>query len=501
MKKKYSSFSLLFSALLLSACTVSVEPPKRLNVQLSTCLSEVPGWEAFTRCEVTTEQPLQGCFVWVGEETRGWHTLVYDGSWKSSGGSAPSSSDIEMLSTASLFVSFQRLPCETLLPNTQCVDVENCLFSMHNGQRSSTNPNAVVFDQPSGCNIDVELSLDDYQCAATLVDDGGMPPAPSLDAQTSDALLVETDVGAADQGSPDAAQDAQVIPVDANVTPADANVPPVDAAGPVCGNGIIEDGEGCDDGNQVSEICTEPGVQWCDICAEDCQIRRSYVSECGDGIHQVNEECDQSSNNFHARICRNNCIIDRGGAGSSGFLGSSLALPLTVSVTLEPVGVESDEGPTRLDFDLWVFHPSHVDEEPVTNFDFAFSRYAPSVPSWMEGSVLNEDNPYHLELVFNAQSRPCADGHDLNDVRGMDILIGLVARSLPIDTNAAELPVDAVVTVADSGGDSFLNQVVRFTDERDFFVFAALNVCRDGTRHPYRFMRYPNVKTEFSSGQ
>ena len=48
----------------------------------------------------------------------------------------------------------------------------------------------------------------------------------------------------------------------------------------------------------------EPGVQWCDICAEDCQIRRSYVSECGDGVHQINEECDPTANNFHARLCR-----------------------------------------------------------------------------------------------------------------------------------------------------------------------------------------------------
>ena len=218
MKNKHSSFSLLFSGLLLSACTVSVESPERLNVQLSACLSEVPGWEAFTRCEAATEQPLEGCFVWVGDETRGWHTLVYDGSWKSSGGTALASSDIEILSTASLFVSSQRLPCETLLPNTRCVDVENCLFSMHNGQRSSTNPNAVVFDQPSGCNIDGELSLDDYQCEATPVGDGGMPPAPLPDAQIPDAILVQNDIGAADQGLPDAAYDAEVIPVDANAT-------------------------------------------------------------------------------------------------------------------------------------------------------------------------------------------------------------------------------------------------------------------------------------------
>ena len=168
MKNSHSSFSLLFSGLLLSACTVSVESPERLNT---------PAFNMFIRGTRlggiyplrSTEQALEGCFVWVGDETRGWHTLVYDGSWKSSGGTALASSDIEILSTASLFVSSQRLPCETLLPNTRCVDVENCVFSMHNGQRSSTNPNAVVFDQPSGCTIDGELSLDDYQCEATPV--------------------------------------------------------------------------------------------------------------------------------------------------------------------------------------------------------------------------------------------------------------------------------------------------------------------------------------------
>ena len=289
-------------------------------------------------------------------------------------------------------------------------------------------------------------------------------------------------------------------PADANIPTVDANMPLADAMTTVCGNGFIEDGEGCDDGNQVSEPCTEPGVQWCDICAEDCQIRRSYVSECGDGVHQINEECDPTANNFHARLCRNNCTIDRRGFGSSGNWGSGIDLPLAVRVTLNPVGVESGEGPTRLDFDLWVFHPSHVDEEPVTNFDFAFSQSAPSAPPWMEGSALNEDDPYNLELVLNVQSRSCKDGHDLRQIPGELMLIGLTARSLPINADAEALPVEAVITVEDSSGQSFLGHVIQFPDDSDLFVFSAFNVCWDGTRNLYRFMRYPNVKTRFNSG-
>ncbi len=62
---------------------------------------------------------------------------------------------------------------------------------------------------------------------------------------------------------------------------------------PVCGNGILDDGEECDDNNLLNN----------DGCSSICKLEI-----CGDGIKQANEECDdQNTNNFD--YCRNNCIL------------------------------------------------------------------------------------------------------------------------------------------------------------------------------------------------
>ncbi|MCH7568183.1 MAG: DUF4215 domain-containing protein [Nanoarchaeota archaeon] len=61
----------------------------------------------------------------------------------------------------------------------------------------------------------------------------------------------------------------------------------------ICGNGIIEEGETCDDNNDIGG----------DGCSENCQIEI-----CGDGILQLNigEECDDGNENNN-----DTCIIDR----------------------------------------------------------------------------------------------------------------------------------------------------------------------------------------------
>src|SRR5262249_31303397 len=61
----------------------------------------------------------------------------------------------------------------------------------------------------------------------------------------------------------------------------------------VCGNGKVEVGEQCDDGNQVA----------CDGCAPTCRLER-----CGDGIAECGEECDDgAANGTPGSKCTTSC--------------------------------------------------------------------------------------------------------------------------------------------------------------------------------------------------
>jgi cysteine-rich repeat protein len=66
---------------------------------------------------------------------------------------------------------------------------------------------------------------------------------------------------------------------------------------PVCGNGVVEAGEQCDDGNSLGN----------DSCLNNCQLPR-----CGDGIVQpiVSEECDDGDQD-DANGCNTQCGRDR----------------------------------------------------------------------------------------------------------------------------------------------------------------------------------------------
>lgn len=115
-------------------------------------------------------------------------------------------------------------------------------------------------------------------------------PAPDTSADTAPADAGAPDTGRADTADEedtvaDTGRDTDTVPETGTDTGSDAT-DAADATGDtrdadmaVCGNGTIEDGEACDDGN------TESG----DYCAADCS---SVTGACGDGTLQDNESCD-----------------------------------------------------------------------------------------------------------------------------------------------------------------------------------------------------------------
>jgi len=106
----------------------------------------------------------------------------------------------------------------------------------------------------------------------------------------------------------------------------------------MCGNGFVEQGEVCDDGNvndtdgcnktctstevcgngvvdhEVGEVCDPPSTGSCDA---NCHSSL----ECGNNIIDAGEQCDDGvNNNGDQAECRNDCVINRCG---DGFVNSS----------------------------------------------------------------------------------------------------------------------------------------------------------------------------------
>ena len=73
-------------------------------------------------------------------------------------------------------------------------------------------------------------------------------------------------------------------------------------AGPVCGNGVVQEGEECDDGNSDDG----DGCSW--ECNSETRIRRATLG-CGDGFLAYNEECDDG-NKRDSDGCSAVCTIE-----------------------------------------------------------------------------------------------------------------------------------------------------------------------------------------------
>jgi fibro-slime domain-containing protein len=89
-----------------------------------------------------------------------------------------------------------------------------------------------------------------------------------------------------------------------------------------CGNGVIEGGESCDDGNLLPF----------DGCSADCQIEPRCVagvceSHCGDGIVVVGEGCDDG-NTVDGDGCSARCTIEPGYECPPGLPADKMLVPI-----------------------------------------------------------------------------------------------------------------------------------------------------------------------------
>lgn len=107
-----------------------------------------------------------------------------------------------------------------------------------------------------------------------------------------------------DSADSSAASDANTAENDAQTLDATS----ADAVVPVCGNGIVEGDEACDDGNRSNN----------DQCTSSCELAR-----CGDGLVQIGEEVCDDGNTDNTDDCLNTCMAASCG---DGFLQTDIEL-------------------------------------------------------------------------------------------------------------------------------------------------------------------------------
>ena len=81
-----------------------------------------------------------------------------------------------------------------------------------------------------------------------------------------------------------------------------------------CGNGTIDKGEICDDGNTVDGEMDDAGVFVVDQCSADCQSNQ----QCGNGVMDRGERCDLGARNgMPNETCDSSCRIVNDLCGNS----------------------------------------------------------------------------------------------------------------------------------------------------------------------------------------
>ncbi len=116
--------------------------------------------------------------------------------------------------------------------------------------------------------------------------------------------------------------------VDGSITD-DVDTPVTVTQGTVCGNGTVETGEDCDDGNTVTETCTY-GETSCSVCDSTCQSVAGSTSYCSDSTTDTGngEDCDDGNTTTETcdygqtscTVCDSTC---QSVAGATSYCGDS----------------------------------------------------------------------------------------------------------------------------------------------------------------------------------
>src|SRR5690606_1499146 len=78
---------------------------------------------------------------------------------------------------------------------------------------------------------------------------------------------------------------------------------------PLCGNGVIDEGEICDDGNKQTEYPPYAA----DDCIDDCSM---VLATCNDGVVDPGEDCDDG-NPDSKDACTTSCTVNHMGVHSA----------------------------------------------------------------------------------------------------------------------------------------------------------------------------------------
>jgi hypothetical protein len=119
-----------------------------------------------------------------------------------------------------------------------------------------------------------------------------------IDPDGGDTDVVDPDAGDTDVVDPDAG-DTDVVDPDGGDTDAGDTDGGTDTGTPVCGNGVVESGEECDNGEDNDARLPDA-----------CRPVTCEVASCGDGVTDSGEQCDDGAANGADAACSLTCAIN-----------------------------------------------------------------------------------------------------------------------------------------------------------------------------------------------